>query len=162
MPVARKPGPALAGLQALIAQTAQHEARVGYFADAKYDDGTPVAGVAAVHEYGYAEGGIPPRPTMRPTVEARKADWVRTARQGALLVSTGRAQAKDVLEMLAASAAGDVRKAVTRLQSPPLAASTVAARMRKYTRKSKSKTISKPLVDTGLMLASLTHMVVTK
>ena len=47
--------------------------RVGWFDTARYQDGTPVAYVAAIQEFGH--GAIPPRPFMRPTIAQQRQAW---------------------------------------------------------------------------------------
>jgi hypothetical protein len=48
------------------------ELQVGFMENADpYPDGTPVALVAAVQEFGSPSNGIPPRPFMRPAVAER-------------------------------------------------------------------------------------------
>lgn len=49
--------------------------RVGYLEDATYPDGTSVALVAAVNEFGSPAKGIPPRPTFRPMIAAKSGEW---------------------------------------------------------------------------------------
>lgn len=47
--------------------------RVGFLENAKYDDGTPVAAVAAQNEYGTKES--PSRPFFRTMIKDKKAGW---------------------------------------------------------------------------------------
>lgn len=132
---------ALKDLDGLVGKT-------GYFETAKYTDGTPVAYVATVHEYGYPAGGIPARPTMRPTADAKRAEWAETMRKGAAAALNGQMTARDALERLTLRAAGDVSAAIAALQTPALKPETIAR-----------KGFSKPLVDTGQMLRSVTGVV---
>jgi hypothetical protein len=67
MRVVRKPGPQRQALEAATKSLNGAQARVGWFASAVYEGGQPVAGVAAVHEYGSPEKKIPPRLGMRAT-----------------------------------------------------------------------------------------------
>lgn len=125
--------------------------KTGYFETAKYTDGTPVAYVATVQEYGWAAGGIPARPTMRPTAEQQRGEWAETMRQGAKAALNGAGTARDALERLALKAAGDVSASIAALTAPALSAQTIAR-----------KGFSKPLVDTGTMLRSVTGVVEEK
>lgn len=129
-------------------------ARVGWFETAKYEDGTPVAAVAAKNEFG--SGPVPARPFMRPTIEAELPQWARIAERAAKQVVAGAMDQRTAIEVLAAKAAGDIRKAITRVQSPPLAPRTIEARA---ARGASGKASAKPLVDTGHMLQTLTHEV---
>lgn len=122
--------------------------KTGYFETARYTDGTPVAYVATVHEFGYAAGGIPARPTMRPTADAKRNEWAETMRKGAKAALNGQMTARDALERLVLTAAGDVSAAIAGLTTPALNPRTIAA-----------KGFSKPLVDTGTMMRSVTGVV---
>jgi hypothetical protein len=51
--------------------------KVGWFEGAKYPDGTQVAYVATIQEYGYSPKNIPPRPFMRPTIVKYRNTWDR-------------------------------------------------------------------------------------
>lgn len=122
--------------------------KTGYFETARYTDGTPVAYVATIHEFGYPAGGIPARPTMRPTADAKRAEWAETMRKGAKAALNGQMTARDALERLVLVAAGDISDTIAALNTPALDPRTIAA-----------KGFSKPLVDTGLMLRSPTGVV---
>lgn len=150
----RKDMPVALSLKRAAKELDGAECRVGWFESAKYADGTPVAYVASIQEFGH--GPIPPRPTMRPTIAEQQAAW--TALAGALVkgVAEGRRSATDALELLGAQAAGDVRAKIASIQTPKLADSTIAARKRA------GNSSTKPLVDERIMIATLTHQVTTK
>ena len=134
------------------------EIRVGFFDTAKYPDGTPIAYVAAIQEFGY--GPIPPRPFMRPAELQNQNKWQRGIAAGVKAALNGAITIDHALEQVGMVAAGDVRKAIKAVTSPPLAESTIRARQsRKKTKKSAS---AKPLVDTGQMLQAVTSAVVNK
>jgi len=135
---------ALKGIDGLVGKT-------GYFETAKYTDGTSVAYVATIHEFGYPEGNIPPRPTMRPTADAKRAEWAGIMAKSAKAMLAGRLTPHDALERLTLVAAGDISGAIAALTSPPLKPQTIAR-----------KGSSKPLVATGLMLRSPTGVVEPK
>lgn len=162
MKVERKPGPGAETLKVLIAGLSNMTAKVGWFESAKYEDGTNVAYVATIHEYGAPAQGIPARPFMRPTAEAKQENWKQTARQGAQAVADGGKTSMDVMEALGALAAGDVRRTISQLTSPPLAPSTIAGRLRKRADKKTVGLLTKPLVDTGTMITTLSHLVEDK
>lgn len=132
--------------------------QVGFFETAKYPDGTPIAHVAAIQEFGY--GPIPPRPFMRPAELQNKNKWQRGIAAGVKAALNGAITIENALEQVGMVAAGDVRKAIRAVTAPPLAESTIRARQsRKKTKKSAS---TKPLVDTGQMLQAVTSAVVNK
>ncbi len=69
-----------AKLQAVLAELARKADRsavvsAGIPADAKYPDGTSVAMVAAIQEWGAPSRGIPPRPFFRPMVAEGEQHW---------------------------------------------------------------------------------------
>ena len=55
--------------------------KVGIVGHQRYDDDTPVAYIAAIHEYGSPNNNIPPRPFFRPTVAVQKKTWARIGKQ---------------------------------------------------------------------------------
>jgi hypothetical protein len=58
-----------------VAAKKAESVRVGFLASAKYPDGTSVAMVAAIQEFGAPKVRIPPRPFMRNTVAKYKDEW---------------------------------------------------------------------------------------
>ena len=133
------------------------QCRVGFFETAKYPTGMPVAAVAAVQEFGYSPGGIPARPFMRPTIAEQSAEWSRLFGRAAKAITDGKISAANAYEQLGALAAGDVRKTIAGITSPPLKPATIAARRRRYAQPDGK--LDKPLVDTGIMIGSVTHLV---
>lgn len=171
----KRSGPGFATLQTHLKALDGVEAKAGVFESAHYADGTPVAYVLAIQEYG--AGKIPPRPTGRPTVEAKKAEWLAQLEAGARAVLNGEATAIQVLELTALGAAGDWAKAIEALHAPALSQLTLALRAWKRENPGKEVTGSivgevaarlhagtisiagistKPLVETGQMFAALT------
>lgn len=152
-------------------------AKVGWFPSAQYEDGTPVAQVAMIQEFGAPAVRIPPRPFFRPTIDEKRGEWVDSVAKGARAVAAGRMSASQVLEAVGQKAAGDVRYTISRVDSPAL--SPVTLLLRKWRREGKKitgKTVgqaaaavaagadvsgvpSQPLNDTGLLLATLTSVV---
>lgn len=151
MAVRRQPGPSAATLSVALKALDGLTGKTGYFETAKYADGTPVAYVAAIHEFGYPDGGIPMRATMRPTASEKGrpgGEWSQVAARGARAALNGQTTPAAALEALTLVAAGDVAKAISALTTPPLDPRTIAA-----------KGFAKPLVETGLMLQSVTGVV---
>lgn len=131
--------------------------RVGWFEDSKYDDNTPVALVAFWQEYG-TKRGIPERPFMRPAEMHNKVKWEQIAlQQIRKCIESGR-PLTDAMAALGLVVQGDIVHEIRNLTQPALSEKTVKARIRrlaKSTTKRPSDTIDKPLVDTGIMLASI-------
>lgn len=175
-------------------------ASVGWHDTAKYPDGTPVAYIASIMEYGaevnvqagtktvhrnvdlktgeFKNSGkfttkdksnfqtthaskahkirIPPRPMMRSTIFTHSEEWSRQAALGIKAVAMGTRTAEQVIAALGELAAGDVRKRITDITSPPLAKSTQRQRARQGYKP------DKPLVRSGLMLSTCTSEVEKK
>lgn len=132
--------------------------QVGFFETAKYPDGTPIAYVAAIQEFGY--GPIPPRPFMRPAELQNQNKWQAGIAMGVKAALNGAITINHALEQVGMVAAGDVRKAIKAVTAPPLAASTIRARQSR--KKGKKAASTKPLVDTAQMLQAVTSAVVAK
>lgn len=162
MPIVRKSGPSIKNLKVAIEGLNGKEGRVGWFESAKYEDGTQVAYVAAIQEYGYAPKKIPPRPFMRATIVKQRKAWAELARQGCKAVIEGRWSIGNVMESIGLKAAGDIAKTITQITSPALKPATIKSRMRKRADKKTVGSLTKPLIDTGHMLATLTNDVVNK
>lgn len=148
-----------AHLEKAIEQLKKKVLKVGWFDTSKYADGTPVAYVAVVQEMGDPKSGIPSRPFMRPTAKTKKEEWKKTLAAGSRKVVRGELDTVTMLDSFGGVAAGDIATAISKVDSPPLAASTIAARKRK--RKSPGVSV-KPLVDTGLMIQSVSRQVEDK
>lgn len=147
------------GFDATMNQIMRKQVEIGFFPEATYPEGTPVAYVAAIQEFGYPQGNIPARPFFRPTAESKRNEWGRQfagAMSGAL---KGAIDFTSALEAIGGQAAGDVSRTISRITSPALKQSTIDAR--KSLTKSGNAS-SKPLVDTGHMLQSVTHKVSSK
>lgn len=137
--------------------------KVGWFQSAKYNDknATNVAYVAAIHEFGVPEKNIPARSFMRPTISEKSNEWRDVVHQLAVQVLKGELTIEQVMDGIGLKAAGDIREAIATLTSPAIKDATIKARTRKYADKSISAS-SKPLVDTKVLLNTLTNMVEKK
>ena len=135
--------------------------RVGWFPSAVYEKGQPVAGVAYVQEFGSPKMGIPPRSFFRSTASEKRAEWAQTAGHLARAAALGKIAPGGVMEGVSMAAEGHVRATITKLTTPALKESTIEARKRRLANggAGAKSTISKPLVDTGIMLATLTSEV---
>ena len=132
-------------LSDLEAELTSKTVKVGWFPSSVYPDGETVAFVALQNELGDPAKKIPPRPFIRPTIQAQKDKWV--ANIGSM-IKTGMA-AKDVLELTALSMQADIHKAIIDVETPELAKRTLDAR------KARGNSNESPLNDTGYMLATL-------
>ena len=158
------------------------QAKTGWFETSRYEDGTPVAFAAALNELGH--GNTPARPFMRPAAMDHKGEWAETAAKGARAVLNGDMPPKSVMELVAAQSQSDVLDAIVEVHSPPLSPVTIEIRAMKKRNpdlKVTGTTVGeaarkvhapgyqqpsgvsvKPLNDSGLMIATLTHVVEEK
>lgn len=132
--------------------------RVGWFPSAVYEGGQPVAGVAHVQEFGSPARNIPPRLGMRSLAREKQNEWARTVEKLSRAASLGKLPPDKVMDGLTLAAEGHMREQITKVTSPPLAAATVAARRRRLANGGvgAQASIAKPLVDTGILLNTLT------
>ena len=119
--------------------------KVGFLAGATYPDGTPVAMIAAIHNWGAPRAGIPPRPFFSNMIGKKQQEWGPAT--GNLLVAN-QYDALKTLQMVGEAVAGQLRQEIVDTNDPPLAQSTIDR-----------KGFSKPLVDTGHMLNSVDYEV---
>lgn len=133
--------------------------KVGWFEKSKYETGVSVAYVATIQEYGYPAKNIPPRPFMRPTIAAKEGEWRKIAESGAKAVLNGNQTAYTVMEAIGLKAAGDIRKTISLIWTPSLSPKTIQARLRKRSNNKTVGNLTKPLIDTGIMLGTLTNTV---
>jgi hypothetical protein len=168
MKVIRQPGPGMKQLEIALKGLEGKVGKVGWFEKSKYEDGTPVAKVAAMNEYGYQPKHIPARPFIRPTIAEKQAEWKKIALDGAKAVLRGNFSIGQVMEALGLKAAADIRKTISTVYSPALAEKTILARMSRNSRTSKIKgrlseknigLLTKPLIDTKIMFNTLTNIV---
>jgi hypothetical protein len=119
--------------------------RVGFKEDAAYPDGTSVPLVAAFNEYGVPARHQPPRPFFRRMIKAKQGEWPKAM---ADLLKANNYNVKLVLGLTGVVIEGQLRQSIIDLVDPPLSPYTIAR-----------KGFDKPLIDTKLMLNSVTHEV---
>lgn len=118
---------------------------IGFLENATYPDGTQVALVAAVQEFGSSSRGIPPRPFFRNMIAAKKGEWPEAAKH--LLVGNNY-DSTSTLQQLGEGIKGQLQTSITETNAPPLKPSTIA-----------HKGFDKPLIDTGQMINSVDYRV---
>ncbi|HEY1441411.1 MAG TPA: hypothetical protein VGF65_11345 [Mycobacterium sp.] len=119
--------------------------KVGFLGGATYPDGTSVAMVAAVNEFGAPSRGQPPRPFFRNMIADQSPTWGAKA---AAILKTNGGDVKATLDVLGQEIQGRLIQSINTLTEPPLAASTIAR-----------KGFDKPLIDTSLMVKSVSYEV---
>ena len=108
------------------------------------EDGTPVAMIAAVHEFGSPSQGIPERPFLRVAVQRNRQKYVRLNRINLVKMLRGQATVDQALGQLGEMAKGDVQTEIRSGDFAPLKEAT-----------KKRKGSSRPLIDTGQMVQSI-------
>ena len=119
--------------------------QVGFPADATYKDGTSVATVAAIQEFGAPSRNIPPRPFFRGMIAEHSPEW---AEQLGGILQASEFDTKQSLKRMGGLVAAQLRDSIQQFTDPALAPATVVA-----------KGSDKPLVDTGHMLQSVASVV---
>lgn len=125
--------------------------RVGFLEGATYPDGTPVAEIAAIQNYGAPAANIPARPFFTRMVNVESGGWgAKLAR----ILEKNDYDGDKSLALMGQGIAGQLRQAIVDMNDPPLKPETIR-------RKGGTETAAKPLVDTGHMLASVDSEVVS-
>lgn len=139
--------------------------KVGWVHASQYIDSREyVAAVAAQNEFGNPNKHIPARPFMRPTIAQQQKAWARIAELGAKQILLGNQTPNDVLEILGLKASGDIKRTISRIYEPVLSRRTIEARIerssgRSRLNKTQALSLTKPLIDTGIMFNTLTNVV---
>ena len=140
------------GWKALMASvtksTGTHTLRVGVFADQPRTEGQLTnPEIATVHEYGSPAANIPERSFIRSTVDKNREAYNATVRKIAGLILDGK-DTEPALNLFGMRVANDIKRTIQQGIPPPLQPETVAR-----------KGSTKPLVDTGQLLSSITWKV---
>lgn len=167
---------ALAEIRARVNKSAT--LKVGFLEGATYPDGTSVAMVAAINNFGAPAVGIPPRPFFSNMIAEKQDEWGPALAK--LLVANDYDLEKS-LDQLGFGIEGQLRESIVQTNSPAL--SDVTLMLRKMKSQDQSLVVtgatvgeaarrvaagesvagvdSKPLVESGHMLDSVDHEVVT-
>lgn len=121
------------------------EIQVGFQGDQKYEDGTSIAQVAAVNEFGASD--IPERPFMRQSFENHEGELQAACDAAQRLVSSG-GSAEQALQQIGVVAKGLVQDEIVNGGFAPNAESTI-----------NKKGSEQPLIDTGTMRQSVNFVV---
>ncbi len=118
---------------------------VGFLGNATYPDGTSVAAVAALNEFGVPSHNQPPRPFFRGMIAEKHGEWGDAS---AAALKANNFDAARTLDQVGTAIAGQLRQAIVSFDGAPLTASTV-----------KAKGFATQLIDTGVMANSVDHAV---
>ncbi|MGE4336223.1 MAG: hypothetical protein AB7E55_09645 [Pigmentiphaga sp.] len=113
-----------------------------------YEDGAPIAVIAAVQEFGSADGVVPERSFLRVPLRQNAEDFKAVWRAQIPKVVDGELTMHQLMSQLGARAAGVSQEAISEGIAPGNAEST-----------KKRKGSSKPLIDTGALRQSITFIV---
>lgn len=158
----RREGGGIQQLREILKQVEKATLAVGFPQAAQYQNGAQVAMIAAQNEFGNASNGIPPRPFMRMTIAREQNNIKQFMEKGSKAVLQGRFTIIQIYDQIGLKVAGEIRRTISELTSPALAPSTIRARQAKYaSNQSTVGGLTKPLVETGLMINSVSHEVTT-
>lgn len=177
MKMIKKPSPISVKFETVFKELTEIKGRVGWFDSSKYPDqnATPVAYVAAIHEFGSPSNGIPARPYMRPTEAAEYPNWSKIMADGSKACINGKLTAQVVMTGVVKQAQDDIGKTIANVLTPPLSPVTILLRKwkkegRTITRTTVGQAVAalnsnnppsldgvsqKPLHDTGYLATSL-------
>lgn len=112
-------------------------------------NGASIVMVGVYNEFGTpnAKYPIPARPFMRTSFEEQKKELKKIQDSQYQKILKGKTTVKRALGLIGEFMTGKVKEKITKIKSPPNAESTKA-----------SKGSSNPLIDTGRMRASVTHV----
>lgn len=105
--------------------------RAGFLEGNTYEDGTPIAAVAAIQNFGAPGAGVPARPFFSNAVENDSEKWAQVA--NAALKATG-GDAEKTLALVGETMAASIRNAIVELSEPELSDVTILLRDRFPTR----------------------------
>jgi hypothetical protein len=151
--------------------------KVGFLENARYPDGTPVAMVAAIQNFGAPSRGIPPRPFFSDAIAQHSPQW---GERFAAVLKSADYDVETALGRMGLGIAGQVQESIDETFMPSL--SKVTLMLRKMRREDPDLVVTakvvgqaadrvkngesvegvstKPLVDTGHLLASVGSEVV--
>lgn len=118
--------------------------QTGWFESAKYEDGTPVAYVAAVQEWGCDSPPIPPRLGMRGTIERERPRWGKLMEQEIKKMLKGEKTPHEVMSRIGVQAQGDFKKTISKVTDPPLALMTLLLRKKQLDNRKQERREAKP------------------
>lgn len=113
-----------------------------------YEDGLTIATVAAVNNFGSADGRIPARPFLQPAIEEGAPMYRRLAEVMLPRVLSGEMEIRTLLEQMGNLAEGHVKQYITDLRVPKNADSTIA-----------NKGSDNPLIHDGHLRQSIRYVI---
>ena len=173
----------------LMKELDDFEIKAGWFENTRYDADTPVAGIAAVQNYGVEINQkvtpkqraflhyagihlkettenlhivIPPRPFMdNAKKRIQGSEGKQIILQELLRVFEGRQTMEQATNRLGLWEQGIIQEEIKKIQTPPLSANTISMRNKQYKRQSKNSS-TKPLNSSGIMFNTVQYEVTKK
>ena len=112
-----------------ISEISSKKTKVGWFESSVYEDGTPAAVVAMANEFG--RPSVPARSFMRTTAAEKNSEWRSDFGELIKLSISGEKTINSCYDAIGSIASGDIRKKISEITTPPLAASTIEMRKKK-------------------------------
>lgn len=169
---------ALSDLLKRVQELSATKVQVGWFPSSQYEDGTKVAEVAIWQEFGTKTA--PARPFMRPTVANESGNWGKSMAPDVKDFISGNESVNDLYSKVGLVVEGDIIKTIALITEPPLTDTTLLLRRWRNEGRMIDKSVvieaylavtsgnppslstnTKPLNDTGYMISTLTHEVVS-
>jgi len=154
---------------ALTTKHSDYLIQAGWFEESKYSNGAPIGGIAAVQNYGVtinqARGDsswtivIPPTHFWEACQEENKVKWRQKFQEAWQSVFLGNINPDRAMAQIGLMIEGDIAKAISAVDSPPLAESTIKKRKSRMSDKKTTGGLNKRLIDTGQMFDSVSHKV---
>lgn len=175
--------------QALTSIKNNYTIQAGWFENSRYNDGTPIGGIAAVQNFGakipvtdklrgYFGANynihfkkstqyliIPPTHFMEACTNKNTEKWKAQIQQAWASVFLGNIEPDKAMDNIGGIIEGDIAQAIKDVSGPPLSPITIQMRLGTYADKKPPKDmsgISKRLQSTGLMWTSVSHKVEKK
>lgn len=132
--------------------------KIGFFQNAKYPDGTPVAYVAYLNEMGIHN---PRRPFLKRTVRKNLKKWVKGIKSSVKFGGFSRNSVLNAYRKAGIVAVGDVKKTIRSWEPGGNSPKTVAMKRRRGRSGKNTKAINPEtvLIDSGLMISSVSYEV---
>ncbi len=96
---------------------------------------------------------------MRPTIAREENNWRRFIGVEAKKLYAGTQTVERMLDALGLNVAGEIGRSIENVMAPPLKPATIRAKARKKAAGKLIGSLTKPLVEEGIMLDTVTHTV---
>lgn len=137
-------------------------AKSGWFEEAKYKNKGKsdiyVSKIAYQNEFGNASKKIPPRPFLRPALINGKELLKNITESESKKILRNESSIEKALFLISSQYVGLVKKEIKSLRNPPLSPNTIKARLRKRKNRRIIGRLDKPLIDSGIMLNTITNI----